>query len=199
MLTGVETLVLFARLKGVQLTQQYLDTLLDIFRLEETANQLVSTMSLSDVEFLCNRIAILGEGKLQCLGSLSHLKEKFGKGYTILVKTLPDRKQDLVYQRDVSKAVTKAFSQAELVYTYEGVLEFRMSRVEIPWSEMFARMARIKKRFKLQDFYISDTSLEQLFLSVIRKEASEAAAAAAAAQQQQAPVVGHTMAATLGI
>ncbi|XP_065309368.2 phospholipid-transporting ATPase ABCA3-like isoform X2 [Dermacentor albipictus] len=255
MLTGVETLVLFSRLKGVQLTQQYLDTLLDIFRLEETANQLVSTMSagnrrklslcvsmigmpplllldepyagvsatarrrivscmgdlqrlakisivltshnLSDVEFLCNRIAILGEGKLQCLGSLAHLKEKFGKGYTILVKTLPDRKQDIMYQRDVSKAVTKSFSQAELVYTYEGVLEFRMSRVEIPWSEMFARMARIKKRFKLQDFYISDTSLEQLFLSVIRKEASEAAAAAAA--EQQAPVVGHTMAATLGI
>ncbi|XP_049522545.1 LOW QUALITY PROTEIN: phospholipid-transporting ATPase ABCA3-like [Dermacentor silvarum] len=256
MLTGEETLVLFARLKGIQITQQYLDTLLDIFRLEETAGQLVGTMSagnrrklslcvsmigmpplllldepyagvgaisrrrivscmgelqrlakisivltshnLSDVEFLCNRIAILGEGKLQCLGSLSHLKEKFGKGYTILVKTLSDRKQDLSYQRDVSRAVNKSFPQAELVYTYEGMLEFRMSRVEIPWSEMFSRMARIKKRFKLQDFYISDTSLEQLFLSVTRKEASEAAAAAAA-QQQQAPVVGHTMATTLGI
>ncbi|KAH6935540.1 hypothetical protein HPB50_006757 [Hyalomma asiaticum] len=35
--------------------------------------------SLSDVEFLRNRIAVLGEGKLQCLGSLSHLKEKFAK------------------------------------------------------------------------------------------------------------------------
>ncbi|XP_049268890.1 uncharacterized protein LOC119381915 [Rhipicephalus sanguineus] len=153
---------------------------------------------LSDVEFLCNRIAILGEGKLQCLGSLSHLKEKFGKGYTIMVKTLSDRKQDIYYQREVSKAVTKTFHQAELVYTYEGVMEFRMSRVEMLWSEMFARMARIKKRFKLQDFYIADTSLEQLFLSVTRKQASESAAAAAA-QQQQVPVMGHTMATTLGI
>ncbi|KAL3225438.1 hypothetical protein MRX96_049224 [Rhipicephalus microplus] len=46
------------------------------------------------------------------------------------------------------------------------------------WSEMFTRMARIKKRFKLQDFYITDTSLEQIFLSVTRKQVSEAAAAA---------------------
>ncbi|KAH6935496.1 hypothetical protein HPB50_006254 [Hyalomma asiaticum] len=155
--------------------------------------------SLSDVEFLCNRIAILGEGKLQCLGSLSHLKEKFGKGYAIVVKTLSDKRQDIFYQRDVSRAVTKTFDQAELVYTYEGVMEFRMSRVEIPWSEMFARMARIKKRFKIQEFYITDTSLEQLFLSVTRKEVSEAAAAAAAQQQHVPAVMGHTMAATLGI
>ncbi|KAL3184519.1 hypothetical protein MRX96_031807 [Rhipicephalus microplus] len=255
-LTGTETLVLFARLRGIAITQQYLDTLLDVFCLGEIAGQLVSTMSaghrrklslcvsmigvpplllldepyagvsstsrkrivdavgeiqrlakisivlsshnLSDVKFLCNRVAILGEGKLQCLGSLSHLQRKFGKGYTIVVKTLPDRKLDVSYQRDVSMAVTETFDQAELVYTYEGMMEFRMSRVEIPWSEMFARMARIKKRFKLQDFYISDTSLEQLFLSVTRKQARESAAAVAA-QQQQVPVMGHTMATTLGI
>ncbi|KAH8025264.1 hypothetical protein HPB51_005615 [Rhipicephalus microplus] len=176
-LTGTETLVLFARLRGIAITQQYLDTLLDVFCLGEIAGQLVSTMSaghrrklslcvsmigvpplllldepyagvsstsrkrivdavgeiqrlakisivlsshnLSDVKFLCNRVAILGEGKLQCLGSLSHLQRKFGKGYTIVVKTLPDRKLDVSYQRDVSMAVTETFDQAELVYTYE--------------------------------------------------------------------------------
>ncbi|KAH9368319.1 hypothetical protein HPB48_004511 [Haemaphysalis longicornis] len=56
-----------------------------------------------------------------------------------------------------------------------------MSRVRLLWSEMFSRMARIKKRFKLQDFFITDTSLAQIFLSVTRKEASEAAVAAVSA------------------
>ncbi|KAL3246607.1 hypothetical protein MRX96_057573 [Rhipicephalus microplus] len=60
----------------------------------------------------------------------------------------------------------------------DGLLEFRVSRIQMLWSEMFTRMARIKKRFKLQDFYITDTSLEQIFLSVTRKQVSEAAAAA---------------------
>lgn len=55
-----------------------------------------------------------------------------------------------------------------------------MTRVRILWSEMFTRMAKIKKRFKLQDFYITDTSLEHIFLSFTRKEASVAAARAEA-------------------
>ncbi|XP_077523535.1 phospholipid-transporting ATPase ABCA3-like [Amblyomma americanum] len=254
MLTGVETLTLFIRLRGIEMTQAYMAALLEIFRLEEIAEQQVGKYSagnrrklslcvsmlgmpsvvlldepyagvastarrrivnyvselqriskisivltshcLSDVEFLCNRIAILNDGRLQCLGTLTQLKEKFGKGYAITVKTFPDRKQDVVYQRDVAREVVKNFSQAELVYTYEGVLEFRMSRVRMPWSEMFTKMAKIKKRFKLLDFFISDTSLEQIFRSVTRKEAIESAAAA---QAPQVPVAGHTIATTLGI
>ncbi|KAH9368318.1 hypothetical protein HPB48_004510 [Haemaphysalis longicornis] len=74
---------------------------------------------LSDVEFQCNRIAILGGGRLQCLGSLAHLKEKFGQGYTITVKTYPDKKQDTYYLREVAQAVASQFPKADLVYHYE--------------------------------------------------------------------------------
>ncbi|KAH7941000.1 hypothetical protein HPB49_009177 [Dermacentor silvarum] len=257
MLTGVETLALFTRLKGIALTPQYLETLLDVFRLEDIGDQLVSTYSagsrrklslciamlgtprvllldepyvgvapmarrrvvnyisalqhmakmsvvltshsLTDVEFLCNRMAILGAGRLQCLGSLPQLKAKFGKGYTITVKTLPDRKHDEAYQHQVIYAVSAAFPGSELVHSYEGVLEFRISWVRIPWSKMFVLMARIKKSYKLLDFYIADTSLEQIFLGVTRKEASEAAAAAAKQLQQQPVAVHQLMASTLGI
>ncbi|XP_075534990.1 uncharacterized protein LOC142570494 [Dermacentor variabilis] len=142
----------------------------------------LTSHSLSDVEFLCNRITILGDGKLQCLGSLAHLKNKFGKGYTITVKTYPDRQQDFSHHQDIANAVRANFPEAELVYSYEGLLEFRMSPVQMLWSEMFANMARVKKRFKLHDFFITDTSLEQIFLSVTRKEASEAAAKAVKAK-----------------
>ncbi|KAK8757457.1 hypothetical protein V5799_004908 [Amblyomma americanum] len=197
MLTGVETLLFFVRLRGIAMTKEYLDALLDIFHLEEIADQLVSTYSLSDVEFLCNRIAILGDGTLQCLGSLAQLKEKFGKGYTITVNIYPDHKDDKYYQRELSAAICSNFPLAELVHTYEGVLEFRMSRVRMPWSQMFARMAGIKRLFKLKEFFIADTSLAQIFRSVTRKEASEAAAAAEKKLQQQ-PAVAGRITSTLG-
>ncbi|XP_054919817.2 ABC transporter A family member 7-like, partial [Dermacentor andersoni] len=148
----------------------------------------LASHSLSDVQFPCNRIAIMGDGRLQCLGSLARLKEKFGKGYTITVKTYPDRKEDYIYQEGIAFAVTDSFPTAELVRTYEELLEFRICRVRLHCSEMFLRMAFIKKKFKLQDFFITDTSLEQIFLSVTRKEASDAAAAAAA-QAQSPPTV----------
>ncbi|XP_064476304.1 uncharacterized protein LOC135390539 [Ornithodoros turicata] len=131
----------------------------------------LTSHSMSEVEFLCNRIAILGGGKLRCLGSLPHLKQKFGKGFTITVKCYPDKKQDAIYQREVVQVLKAYFPMAQLIHSYEGLLEFRMSDATLPWSEMFTRMAQIKKIFKLQDFYIVDTSLEQIYLSFTRKEA----------------------------
>ncbi|XP_077557775.1 uncharacterized protein LOC144173133 [Haemaphysalis longicornis] len=243
-LTGKETVLLFGRLRGLAMTPEYTNVLLDIFNLTEIANQLVRTYSsgnrrtlslciavlgvprlllldepyvgigssarkriinfisaiqkateasivlsshsMADVEFLCNRIAILSDGQLQCIGSLANLKEKFGKGYTIIVKTYPYRKQDDDYLRDVAEAIVRAFRRAELMQIYEGQLEFHMSRVYLLWSDMFSRMANIKKRYKLQDFFITDTSLEQIFLSVARKEASSADTAAAKANARDA-------------
>ncbi|XP_065295559.1 ABC transporter A family member 7-like [Dermacentor albipictus] len=150
-------------------------------------------LPLSHVEFLCNRITILGDGKLQCLGSLAHLKDKFGKGYTITVKTYPDRQQDFSYHQDVANAVRANFPEAELVYSYEGLLEFRMSRVQMLWSEMFTNMARVKTRIKLHDFFITDTSPEQIFLSLTRKEASEAAAKAVKAKAHHKSKIASTL------
>ncbi|KAH9373738.1 hypothetical protein HPB48_016584 [Haemaphysalis longicornis] len=43
MLTGFEMLVLFTRLKGIQVTPDYIDVLLEIFLLEDYADQLVRT------------------------------------------------------------------------------------------------------------------------------------------------------------
>ncbi|KAH6922296.1 hypothetical protein HPB50_012323 [Hyalomma asiaticum] len=255
MLTGVETVLLFGRLRGIPITKDYLTALLSIFRLQEIADYLVGTYSagnrrklsmcismmglprivlldepyaaisttarrrivnyvsalqkvskmaillsshsLSDIEFLCNRIAIMDAGKLQCLGSLGQLKEKFGKGYTITVKTYPDKKQDFCYQDAVANDVCKAFREAEMVYSYEGLLEFRMLRVNMLWSDMFMKMSRIKRRHKLQDFFITDTSLEQIFQSVTRKEAVEAAAAAVAYQPPGA--APQVLASTMGL
>ncbi|KAJ0388906.1 hypothetical protein ATCC90586_011397 [Pythium insidiosum] len=41
---------------------------------------------MEECEALCSRVGILVGGKLQCLGSVEHLKQKFGRGYTVEVK-----------------------------------------------------------------------------------------------------------------
>ncbi|KAH9371206.1 hypothetical protein HPB48_010895 [Haemaphysalis longicornis] len=151
---------------------------------------IIGSHSMSEVESVCDRIGIMDGGRLQCLGSLKKLQHKFGKGYTIAVKTLPDRRMDKLYQLDVYRSINLVFPHAELIHTYENLLEFRVYQVGIPWSEMFTRMARIKKRFKLQDFFITDASLEQIFLSVTRRQVSEAAAEAAAADARRTSTVG---------
>ncbi|XP_077552729.1 phospholipid-transporting ATPase ABCA3-like [Haemaphysalis longicornis] len=170
------------------------------FQRASNVSFLMSSHSMPEVESLCNRIGIMGSGRLQCLGSLKKLKQKFGKGYTITIKTVPDRRGDVLYERDLQNAINVIFPDADLVNNYENLLEFRVYQVGVCWSEMFIRMARIKKRFKLQNFFITDASLEQIFLSVTRRQACEAATAAAAAGAAMAPDMGAKLVAnTLGI
>ena len=41
---------------------------------------------MEECEALCTRLAIMVNGELCCLGSIQHLKNRFGDGYTIKVK-----------------------------------------------------------------------------------------------------------------
>ncbi|KAI9988465.1 hypothetical protein PInf_021884 [Phytophthora infestans] len=46
----------------------------------------LTTHSMEECEALCTRVGILVSGKLKCLGSVEHLKHKFGRGYIVEVK-----------------------------------------------------------------------------------------------------------------
>jgi ABC-type multidrug transport system ATPase subunit len=41
---------------------------------------------MEECEALCTRLAIMVNGRFQCLGSIQHLKAKFGEGYSIIIK-----------------------------------------------------------------------------------------------------------------
>lgn len=41
---------------------------------------------MDETEVLCTNIGIMVNGELKCLGSLQHLKSKYGEGYTLLAK-----------------------------------------------------------------------------------------------------------------
>ena len=41
---------------------------------------ILTSHSMEECEALCSRIGILAAGKLRCLGSVQHLKSRFGAG-----------------------------------------------------------------------------------------------------------------------
>ncbi|GLD96659.1 hypothetical protein PINS_up005342 [Pythium insidiosum] len=53
---------------------------------EKESCVVLTTHSMEECEALCTRVGILVGGKLKCLGSVEHLKQKFGRGYTVEVK-----------------------------------------------------------------------------------------------------------------
>jgi len=52
----------------------------------EKASVILTTHSMEECEALCPRIGIMAGGKLRCLGSSQHLKNRFGQGYQIEMK-----------------------------------------------------------------------------------------------------------------
>ncbi len=42
---------------------------------------------MEECEALCDRVAIMANGSFRCLGGPQHLKAKFGRGFTIDVRT----------------------------------------------------------------------------------------------------------------
>jgi len=60
----------------------------------EKAAVILTTHSMEECEALCPRIGIMAGGKLQCLGSAQHLKNRFGQGYQIEMKIKHPKDED---------------------------------------------------------------------------------------------------------
>ena len=42
---------------------------------------ILTTHSMEECEALCNRVGIMVNGQLRCIGTAQHLKSRYGKGY----------------------------------------------------------------------------------------------------------------------
>lgn len=61
---------------------------------------LLTTHSMEEAEALSTKIAIMVEGSIKCIGSIQHVKSKFGEGYEVEVKTNLPTELQLKEMRD---------------------------------------------------------------------------------------------------
>lgn len=64
--------------------------------------------SMEECEALCTRLAIMVNGHFKCLGSIQHLKNSFGEGYYITVRT------ELGELETIKRWFRKTFTDARL-------------------------------------------------------------------------------------
>lgn len=70
---------------GMDLTSKY--KLWDILKeIKKDRVIILTTHYMDEADYLGDRIAIMGEGRIRCCGSNLYLKEKFGGGYKLLVE-----------------------------------------------------------------------------------------------------------------
>eukprot|EP01059_Diplonema_ambulator_P030974 TRINITY_DN5539_c0_g1_i6.p1 TRINITY_DN5539_c0_g1~~TRINITY_DN5539_c0_g1_i6.p1 ORF type:complete len:1865 (+),score=612.43 TRINITY_DN5539_c0_g1_i6:40-5595(+) len=134
----------------------------------------LTTHHLEEVEALAHRTAIMVDGALQCLGTLSHLKHKFGGAYEIQAKVVAEKEAEVV------AFFASSFPDSKLIESTNHRLTYQMPAGQ-HLSQMFSTIQAARDRLHIVDYSISETSLEQVFIAICKKHMEEDAHAAAAA------------------
>ncbi|GIY69237.1 ATP-binding cassette sub-family A member 17 [Caerostris darwini] len=131
---------------------------------------LLTTHSMEESEALCNRLAIMVNGRFQCLGSIQQLKSKYGQGYTLIIKMKREDQNEPVRMNAIKAHIQSHLMGANLKDDHQGMLQYHIVNPQITLSYLFKFMSSMKIQFELEDYLISDTSLEQIFLAFARTQ-----------------------------
>ena len=91
---------------------------------------------MEEYEALCTRMGIMVNGKFRCLGTSQHLKNKFGAGYTIIVRLINTLKKAGGHYEDKAKSLSEKmaslkkmieekFSGCAVVDEHQNVVQVR--------------------------------------------------------------------------
>ncbi|CAK4688978.1 unnamed protein product [Aphanomyces euteiches] len=92
------------------------DVIADISTRSKESTILLTTHSMEECEALCTRVGIMVGGRLRCVGSIQHLKYRFGDGLMLHVRVAP------VMPAEVDLFANASFD-GETMLTKEGVEE----------------------------------------------------------------------------
>ncbi|XP_077548315.1 phospholipid-transporting ATPase ABCA3-like [Haemaphysalis longicornis] len=126
----------------------------------------LTSHSMEECEFSCDRLCIMVAGQMKCLGSLQHLRNKFGKGYRFEFMLKHGADNDPVkFVADV----LELFPGIRVVETHENVCVFILDN-KLPWSTIFTKVALLDENFALEHILIGENTLEQIFIAFAKQE-----------------------------
>lgn len=121
---------------------------------------ILTTHSMDEAEYLCDRIGIFVDGNFQCLGTTDELKARYGGSYMFTMTTSPENGNEV---EDLVKCLSP---NAKKTYHLYGTQKFELPKDEVKLSDVFLTVRQSKERFPVQSWGLADTTLEDVFIKV---------------------------------
>src|SRR5207245_2620159 len=118
-----------------------------------------TTHILEEAEYLCDRIAVINNGKIISLDTPQNLKRQFGASRMIEFKLLEGTSKELSDLLSTSEHVTKVVQEAS-----SGTYQVTTSRPERVIPEIYTLAERLG--LHISSIYIAETTLEDAFISL---------------------------------
>lgn len=137
--------------------------------IKEGRSVVLTSHSMEECEALCTRMAIMVNGKFRCLGSVQHLKNKFGDGYTIVVR-IGGSNPDL---KPVEDFFSHAFPGSMLKEKHRGMLQYQLRSSHSSLARIFSILSKNKKKLHIEDYSVSQTTLDQVFVNFAKDQSDD--------------------------
>ena len=132
----------------------------------------LTTHHMGEASTLGNNIGIMVKGYLTCIGSAQHLKSLYGKGYEIGVRVRDGGNVDTVAVPLLSSLSNKIEVRDRPSDEYIRVSVGKAGE-DFHLSEAYEKLENCKNAGDIQSYLLSQSSLEQVFLSFMRLEKDE--------------------------
>ena len=126
----------------------------------------LTSHSMEECEALCTKLAIMVNGEFQCFGTTQHLKSKFAQGYSLIVKLKGGAQPQ---SPGAFLQVLQSKVQVQVKHEHGVQLDLSVSQSE-KMSDLFAVMESAEVQACIDDYGLSQTSLEQVFLGFAKKQ-----------------------------
>uniref|UniRef100_A0A4W3JZM3 ABC transporter domain-containing protein n=1 Tax=Callorhinchus milii TaxID=7868 RepID=A0A4W3JZM3_CALMI len=126
--------------------------------IKEGRSVVLTSHSMEECEALCTRMAIMVNGRFRCLGSAQHLKNRFGDGYTIIVRVggpSPDLNPMLEFFK-------RKFPGSVLKERHRSMLQYQLPSYQSSLSRIFNILSSHREKFQIEDYSVSQTTLDQV-------------------------------------
>lgn len=145
---------------------------LNLFKKNGNKSFILTSHSMDECEYLCNRIAIMGKGQLLCLGSYSQLRDQYAQGYKLHIRLNFERITDNEYTSQVQQAVLSRIANSELKEFHLNSMVYFIRQGKGVLSQLFFLTNQLQNEFSFENYTISEATLEEVFLSFAIKRSN---------------------------
>jgi len=123
---------------------------------------LLTTHAMEEADALCDRLGIIVDGELKCIGASSELKQKFGGGYKVSITVT-----DSQYENDAKQLLLSLAPNARIINSLAGTTKYEIAKHELQLSSFFNQFENSKEKYHIRDWGISNTTLEEVFQKIM--------------------------------
>ncbi|NWI46541.1 ABCA5 protein, partial [Picathartes gymnocephalus] len=133
---------------------------------------ILTTHYMEEADAVCDRVAILVSGQLRCIGTVQHLKSKFGRGYFLEMKLRETA--DVQQVEYLQSQILHIFPNASRQESFASILAYKIPKEDVQsLSHSFSKLEEVKHAFNIEDYSFSQATLEQVFVELAKEQEEE--------------------------